>query len=175
MRHLPVDALLLFSVSSASSILPELHDRIRGLVGKVDQLVDLVDLHSGLVGGPGDQGPGDQDVKTGMGTCRGTGGSGVWRKQGGSLAQDRKYGPQTSRCLMMVVRTTELEEYYCDPPLFVAGLPYLPSQAQIRFITSAPLTSARDQNTFLAQTTHIKQICFQKRDTRKVLITILIG
>ena len=65
MRHLPVDALLLFSVSSASSILPELQDRIRGLVGKVDLLVDLVDLHSGLVGGPGDQGPGDQDVKQG--------------------------------------------------------------------------------------------------------------
>ena len=92
MRHLPVDALLLFSVSSASAILPELHDRIRGLVGKVDLLVDLVDLHSGLVGGPG-----DLDVKTGMGTCRGTGGSGVGRKQGGSMAQDRKYGPQTSR------------------------------------------------------------------------------
>ena len=92
MRHLPVDALLLFSVSSASAILPELHDRIRGLVGKVDLLVDLVDLHSGLVGGPG-----DLDVKTGMGTCRGTGGSGVRRKQGGSMAQDRKYGPQTSR------------------------------------------------------------------------------
>ena len=54
MRHLPVDALLLFSVSFASSILPELQDRIRGLVGKVDLLVDLVDLHSGLVGGPGD-------------------------------------------------------------------------------------------------------------------------
>ena len=54
MRHLPVDALLLFSVSSASAILPELHDRIRGLVGKVDLLVDLVDLHSSLVGGPGD-------------------------------------------------------------------------------------------------------------------------
>ena len=175
MRHLPVDALLLFSVSSASSILPELQDRIRGLVGKVDLLVDLVDLHSGLVGGPGDQGPGDQDVKTGVGTCRGTGGSGVRRKQGGSMAQDRKYGPQTSRCLMMVVRTTELEDYYCDPPLFVAGLPYSPSQAQTRFITSAPPTSARDQNTFLAQTTHIKQICFQKRDTRKVLNTILIG
>ena len=97
MRHLPVDALLLFSVSSASAILPELQDRIRGLVGKVDLLVDLVDLHSGLVGGPGDQGPGDQDVKTGVGTCRGTGGSGVRRKQGGSMAQDRKYGPQTSR------------------------------------------------------------------------------
>ena len=156
MRHLPVDALLLFSVSSASAILPELHDRIRGLVGKVDLLVDLVDLHSGLVGGPG-----DLDVKTGMGTCRGTGGSGVRRKQGGSMAQDRKYGPQTKRCLMMVVRTTELEECYCDPPLFVAGLPYSPSQAQIRFITSAPPTSARDQNTFLAQTTHIKPICFQ--------------
>ena len=92
MRHLPVDALLLFSVSSASAILPELHDRIRGLVGKVDLLVDLVDLHSGLVGGPG-----DLDVKTGVGTCRGTGGSGVGRKQGGSMAQDRKYGPQTSR------------------------------------------------------------------------------
>ena len=75
---------------------------------------------------------------------------------------------------LQVVRTTELEEYYCDPPLFVAGLPYLPSQAQIRFITSAPLTSARDQNTFLAQTTHIKQICFQKRDTRKVP-NILLG
>ena len=102
MRHLPVDALLLFSVSSASSILPELQDRIRGLVGKVDLLVDLVDLHSGLVEGPGDQGPGDQgpgdqDVKTGVGTCRGTGGNGVRRKQGGSVAQDRKYGPQTSR------------------------------------------------------------------------------
>ena len=92
MRHLPVDALLLFSVSSASAILPELHDRIRGLVGKVDLLVDLVDLHSGLVGGPG-----DQYIKTGVGTCRGTGGSGVGRKQGGSMAQDRKYGPQTSR------------------------------------------------------------------------------
>ena len=105
MRHLPVDALLLFSVSSASSILPELQDRIRGLVGKVDLLVDLVDLHSGLVGGPGDQGPGDQDVKTGVGTCRGTGGSGVRRKQGGSVAQDRKYGPQTSRCLMMSRKT----------------------------------------------------------------------
>ena len=93
MRHLPVDALLLFSVSSASAILPELQDRIRGLVGKVDLLVDLVDHHSGLVVG----GPGDLDVKTGMGTCRGTGGSGVGRKQGGSMAQDRKYGPQTSR------------------------------------------------------------------------------
>ena len=92
MRHLPVDALLLFSVLSASAILPELHDRIRGLVGKVDLLVDLVDLHSGLVGGPG-----DQYIKTGLGTCRGTGGSGVRRKQGGSMAQDRKYGPQTSR------------------------------------------------------------------------------
>ena len=92
MRHLPVDALLLFSVSSASAILPELHDRIRGLVGKVDLLVDLVDLHSGLVGGPG-----DLDIQTGVGTCRGTGGSGVRRKQGGSMAQDRKYGPQTSR------------------------------------------------------------------------------
>ena len=92
MRHLPVHALLLFSVSSASAILPELHDRIRGLVGKVDLLVDLVDLHSGLVGGPG-----DQYIKTGVGTCRGTGGSGVRRKQGGSMAQDRKYGPQTSR------------------------------------------------------------------------------
>ena len=92
MRHLPVDALLLFSVSSASAILPELQGRIRGLVGKVDLLVDLVDLHSGLVGGPG-----DLDVKTGMGTCRGTGGSGVRRKKGGSMAQDRKYGPQTSR------------------------------------------------------------------------------
>ena len=92
MRHLPVDALLLFSVSSASAILPELQDRIRGLVGKVDLLVDLVDLHSGLVGGPG-----DQYIKTGLGTCRGTGGSGVGRKQGGSMAQDRKYGPQTSR------------------------------------------------------------------------------
>ena len=93
MRHLPVHALLLFSVSSASAILPELHDRIRGLVGKVDLLVDLVDLHSGLVVG----GPGDLDVKTGVGTYRGTGGSGVGRKQGGSMAQDRKYGPQTSR------------------------------------------------------------------------------
>ena len=92
MRCLPVDALLLFSLSSASAILPELHDRIRGLVGKVDLLVDLVDLHSGLVGGPG-----DQYIKTGVGTCRGTGGSGVGRKQGGSMAQDRKYGPQTSR------------------------------------------------------------------------------
>ena len=92
MRHLPVHALLLFSLSSASAILPELHDRIRGLVGKVDLLVDLVDLHSGLVGGPG-----DQYIKTGVGTCRGTGGSGVGRKQGGSMAQDRKYGPQTSR------------------------------------------------------------------------------
>ena len=92
MRHLPVHALLLFSVSSASAILPELQDRIRGLVGKVDLLVDLVDLHSGLVGGPG-----DQYIKTGLGTCRGTGGSGVGRKQGGSMAQDRKYGPQTSR------------------------------------------------------------------------------
>ena len=92
MRHLPVDALLLFSVLSASAILPELHDRIRGLVGKVDLLYDLVDLHSGLVGGPG-----DQYFKTGVGTCRGTGGSGVRRKQGGSMAQDRKYGPQTSR------------------------------------------------------------------------------
>ena len=69
---------------------------------------------------------------------------------------------------LQVVRTTELEEYYCDPPLFVAGLPCSPSQAQTRFTTSAPPTSAQDQNTFLAQTTHIKQICFQSRDTRKV-------
>ena len=156
MRHLPVDALLLFSVSSASAILPELHDRIRGLVGKVDLLVDLVDLHSGLVGGPGDQGPGDQDVKTGVGTCRG-------RWQWSQEKAGRIYGSRSEIWTtdLQVVRTTELEEYYCDPPLFVAGLPYSPSQAQIRFITSAPPTSARDQNTFLAQTTHTKQICFQ--------------
>ena len=42
--------LLLPIVVSPSALLPELHQHIRGLVDRVDLLVDLVDIHSDLVG-----------------------------------------------------------------------------------------------------------------------------
>ena len=42
--------LLLPILVSPSALLPELHQHIRGLVDRVDLLVDLVDIHSDLVG-----------------------------------------------------------------------------------------------------------------------------
>ena len=45
-----VRALLLLPLASTSALLPELHEHIRGLVDRVDLLVDLVDIHSDLVG-----------------------------------------------------------------------------------------------------------------------------
>ena len=50
-----VRVLLLLPLASPSALLPELHQHIRGLVDRVDLLVDLVDIHSDLVGsGPFD-------------------------------------------------------------------------------------------------------------------------
>ena len=51
MKDLLVRLLLLLPIIvSPSALLPELHEHIRGLVDKVDLLVDLVDIHSDLVG-----------------------------------------------------------------------------------------------------------------------------
>ena len=43
-----VRVLLFLPITSA--LLPQLHQHIRGLVDRVDLLVDLVDIHSDLVG-----------------------------------------------------------------------------------------------------------------------------
>ena len=50
MGDLLVRVLLLLPLVSPSALLPELHQHIRGLVDRVDLLVDLVDIHSDLVG-----------------------------------------------------------------------------------------------------------------------------
>ena len=50
MEDLLVRVLLLLPLASPSALLPELHQHIRGLVDRVDLLVDLVDIHSDLVG-----------------------------------------------------------------------------------------------------------------------------
>ena len=42
--------LFLPLLTYTSALLPQLHQHIRGLVDRVDLLVDLVDIHSDLVG-----------------------------------------------------------------------------------------------------------------------------
>ena len=171
MGDLLVRVLLLLPLASPSALLPELHQHIRGLVDRVDLLVDLVDIHSDLVGtGPFDTKENylcsnldsTQSVVVGAQVLVVKAGERKLRR--GNLG-GKPPGGSTLFFFTSLERTS-------SPSFTVAGLRYLWCQAPTLSIISAHLTSALAHNIFpasvLVENTRIgilQQICFRHKQS----------